>query len=83
MREKSSIKESLEADVKAEKLVRQLILEEKFLLLPNHDKSVYFSSTPVARLGIPSIEMTDGPLRGVQNQGVRVCLKHFICYQKP
>ncbi len=54
--------ESLEADSKAERLVQKLTLEEKFLLLSNHNKSGAFSSTPIARLGIPSMEMTDGPL---------------------
>jgi hypothetical protein len=52
--------ESLEADEKAEKLVSELTLEEKFLLLANHNESVYFSSTPIARLGIPPM---DGILR--------------------
>ena len=53
--------ESLKADLSAEKLVKNLTLEEKFLILANHNKDVYFSSTPITRLGIPSMEMTDGP----------------------
>jgi len=57
-----SNEESLKADLYAEKLVKDLTLEEKFLILANHNQDVYFSSTPIARLGIPSIEMTDGPL---------------------
>jgi len=33
--------DSIEADVKAENLVKELTLEEKFLLLANHNDSVY------------------------------------------
>ena len=53
--------ESLKADLCAEKLINDFTLEEKFLILTNHNQDVYFSSTPIDRLGIPSMEMTDGP----------------------
>ncbi len=55
-------KESLDADSKAEALVKKLTLEEKFQLLSNHSGRGAFSSTPIERLQIPSLEMTDGPL---------------------
>jgi beta-glucosidase len=55
-------KEDLEIHLRVEKLIKELTLEEKFLLLSNHDKHRAFSSTPIERLGIPSLEMTDGPL---------------------
>ncbi|MFX1482060.1 MAG: beta-glucosidase [Promethearchaeota archaeon] len=58
----SNIDDDTAADSKAENLVKQLTLEEKFLLLANRDDNVYFSSTAIPRLGIPSMEMTDGPL---------------------
>jgi beta-glucosidase len=45
-----------------EQLVRELTIEEKFLLLSNYNKQDGFSSTPIERLGIPSLQMTDGPL---------------------
>ena len=70
-----STNESLGADMKAEKLVSELTLEEKFLLLSNHDKSVYFSSTPIPRLGIPSMEMTDGPLGVSWHSSKRKCTR--------
>ena len=47
---------------KVEQLVRKLTLDEKFLLLSNYNEQSAFSSTPIGRLGIPSLEMTDGPL---------------------
>ena len=47
---------------KVEQILKSLTLEEKFLLLSNHSQRGAFSSTPIERLGIPSLEMTDGPL---------------------
>ena len=72
---KSISEESLQADSKAEKFVKKLTLEEKFLLLANHNNSVYFSSTPIARLGIPSMEMTDGPLGVTWHSSNRKCTR--------
>ena len=47
---------------KVEQIIKKLTLEEKFILLSNHNEQSAFSSTPIKRLGIPSLEMTDGPL---------------------
>ena len=59
----------------AESLVKKLTLEEKFLLLANRSEGVYFSSTPIARLGIPSMEMTDGPLGVSWHSSKRECTR--------
>ncbi|RDE16708.1 MAG: glycosyl hydrolase [Candidatus Thorarchaeota archaeon] len=58
----STKNKDLDIHSKVEQLVRKLTLEEKFLLLSNHNEQSAFSSTPIGRLGIPSLEMTDGPL---------------------
>ena len=67
--------ESLKADFCAEKLVKDFTLEEKFLILTNHNQDVYFSSTPIARLGIPSMEMTDGPFGVTWHSSNRKCTR--------
>jgi beta-glucosidase len=58
----STKRKDVNIHLKVERLVKELTLEEKFLLLSNHNKRSAFSSTPIGRLGIPSLEMTDGPL---------------------
>ena len=58
-----------------EALVKKLTLEEKFLLLANRREGVFFSSTPIARLGIPSLEMTDGPLGVSWHSSKRKCTR--------
>lgn len=58
----SRTREELDMHHKVEQLVKELTLEEKFLLLSNHNEGGAFSSTPIPRVGIPSLEMTDGPL---------------------
>jgi beta-glucosidase len=65
--------EDAEVNSLAESLVKKLTLEEKFLLLANRSEGVYFSSTPIARLGIPSMEMTDGPLGVSWHSSKRKC----------
>ncbi len=58
----SAKRKDADINLKVEQLVKQLTLEEKFLLLSNYNKQSAFSSTSIERLGIPSLEMTDGPL---------------------
>jgi beta-glucosidase len=58
----TSSQQNLDIHLKVEQLVKKLTLEEKFLLLSNYSKQSAFSSTPIERLEIPSLEMTDGPL---------------------
>jgi len=58
----SAKRKDVDIHLKVEQLVKELTLEEKFLLLSNYNKRSAFSSTPIGRLGIPSLEMTDGPL---------------------
>ena len=67
--------ENMAIDSYVENLVKKLTLEEKFLLLANHAEGVYFSSTPIDRLGIPSMEMTDGPLGVAWHSSNRNCTR--------
>ena len=67
--------EDAEVNSLVESLVKKLTLEEKFLLLANRHEGVYFSSTPIARLGIPSMEMTDGPLGVSWHSSKRKCTR--------
>jgi beta-glucosidase len=58
----SAKRKDVDIHLKVEQLVKDLTLEEKFLLLSNYNKQSAFSSTPIERIGIPSLEMTDGPI---------------------
>ncbi|MFW9955872.1 MAG: beta-glucosidase [Candidatus Thorarchaeota archaeon] len=59
---KSAERNDMNILLEVERLIKELTLEEKFLLLSNYNRQNAFSSTPISRVGIPSLEMTDGPL---------------------
>jgi beta-glucosidase len=74
-------KKDADVHLKAEQLAKRLTREEKFLLLSSHNQRDAFSSTPIARLGIPSLEMTDGPLGVSWHSSSRksTCFPATIC----
>ncbi|MEP6925552.1 MAG: glycoside hydrolase family 3 N-terminal domain-containing protein, partial [Pyrinomonadaceae bacterium] len=52
-----SLKNQGETEIKVQKLLLQLTLDEKILLLAGTG----FDTVPIERLGIPALKMTDGP----------------------
>ncbi|MFW9847422.1 MAG: beta-glucosidase, partial [Candidatus Thorarchaeota archaeon] len=54
--------DSLDADARADSLLRKLTLKEKFMLLTSRGKHRIYSTEPIKRLNIPSFRLTDGPL---------------------
>jgi beta-glucosidase len=71
----SAKRKDVDINSNVEQLVKELTLEEKFLLLSNYSKQSAFSSTPIGRLGIPSLEMTDGPLGVSWHSSNRRCTR--------
>ena len=49
----SSDEETMDINSFVEDMVKKMTLDEKFLLLANRTRDVYFSSTPIYRLGLP------------------------------
>ncbi len=66
---------SLDANKRALDLIGRLNLEEKFKLLSNHSGLGGFSTTPIDHLGIPSFEMTDGPMGVAWHSSDKKCTR--------
>ncbi|MHA2379116.1 MAG: glycoside hydrolase family 3 protein [Candidatus Thorarchaeota archaeon] len=53
---------SPEIEDRVTELLSRLTTREKFMLLTSHGRRRMYSTKPIARVGIPSFKMTDGPL---------------------
>jgi beta-glucosidase len=54
--------ENLNIEERVKDLLSRLTIEEKLKLLTSHPKLGFYSTTPIKRLGVPKLGLTDGPL---------------------